>query len=241
MFASLVTGLDRSRPLTVITASYSSVSPSTMSKKGASKNDLKGLTYVAQKPAFLTNFGQPTPSTSSGGRRGGGDGREPLPSRPDDGEWAGGSDNEGGGSDDEWGDVYGGGGDEGPQVVVLKEGRHLSADEVKRERRRGMSMLRASNKLSYRESLIPVAAGKPSQSPEPESTKTEGNTDPSATKKISQLPPKSQSSAKRKLVTKNKEDEDAAKDGSKKDAGGAGGGKKKKKSDKKLLSFNEDE
>ena len=112
-----------------------------MSKKGASKNDLKGLTYVAQKPAFLTNFGQPQPDpSSSSSRRGGGDGREPLPSRPRDGEWAGGSDEEKEkqlGSDDEWGDVYGGGGDEGPQVVVLKEGRHLSADEVKRERRRG--------------------------------------------------------------------------------------------------------
>jgi hypothetical protein len=42
-------------------------------------------------------------------------------------------------SDDEWGDVYGGGGEDGPQVVVLKEGRHLSEAEVKRERRRGES------------------------------------------------------------------------------------------------------
>lgn len=119
-----------------------------MSKKGTSKNDLKGLTYIAQKPAFLTNFGQPQPdpsSSSSGSRRGGGDGREPLPSRPRDGEWAGGSDGEQEqGSDDEWGDVYGGGGDEGPQVVVLKEGRHLSADEVKRERRRGTQNLTTS-------------------------------------------------------------------------------------------------
>ena len=114
-----------------------------MSKKGASKNDLKGLTYIAQKPAFLTNFGQPTPSSSSGNSRGrgggGGDGREPLPTRPTDGEWGGEGSDAGDDEVDEWGDVYGGGGDEGPQVVVLKEGRHLSADEVKRERRRGES------------------------------------------------------------------------------------------------------
>lgn len=112
-----------------------------MSKKGPSKNELKGLTYVAQKPAFLQNFGQPTPPPSSSSRAGARNGREPLPERPQDGEWAGGSDVEAAaaeGSDDEWGETFGGGGDDGPQVVVLKEGRHLSADEVKRERRRGM-------------------------------------------------------------------------------------------------------
>jgi hypothetical protein len=114
-----------------------------MSKKGQSKNDLKNLTYIAQKPSFLQNFGQPKPPSPPPGRSGvTRDGREPLPERPRDGTWAGGSDDEGGKggeeSDDEWGDVYGGGGDEGPQVVVLKEGRHLTADDVKRERRRGM-------------------------------------------------------------------------------------------------------
>ncbi len=43
-------------------------------------------------------------------------------------------------SDDEWGEVFGGDAD-GPQIVVLKEGRHLSKDEVQRERRRGQSDL----------------------------------------------------------------------------------------------------
>jgi len=112
-----------------------------MSKKGQSKNDLKNLTYIAQKPAFLQNFGQPKrpspPPGRSGARREGRD-RDDLPSRPTDGEWAGGSDDERqDGTDDEWGETFGGGGDEGPQVVVLKEGRHLTADDVKRERRRG--------------------------------------------------------------------------------------------------------
>lgn len=86
-----------------------------------SRNQISnGLTYVAQKPSFLANFGKPPPSEG-----------EPIPSRPDEGEWAGGSDEE-----DEW-DARFGGGEDGPQVVVLKEGRHLNADEVARERRKG--------------------------------------------------------------------------------------------------------
>lgn len=106
-----------------------------------------GLQYVAQKPAFLQQFG------FGGGRRDDSDdeddegqgsssrrGRD-LPSRPKDGKWAGGSDDEGANDEkdgrirDEWDEMYGG--DDGPQVVVLKEGRHLSADELARERRKG--------------------------------------------------------------------------------------------------------
>jgi hypothetical protein len=104
--------------------------------KDPSKNAYsKGLTYVAQKPSFLANFGKPAspPRAASSGRPG----REPLPERPKDGEWAEGSDGEKEEEEDEWGEVYGGGGDDGPQVVVLKEGRHLTEEEVKRERRRG--------------------------------------------------------------------------------------------------------
>lgn len=110
-----------------------------------SKNDTaKGLTYIAQKPAFLANFGQPARTSPPPGRdrggRNGEDGREALPERPSEGKWAAGSDDEREeGSDDEWGERFGGGGDDGPQVIVLKEGRHLSGDEVKRERRRGRS------------------------------------------------------------------------------------------------------
>ncbi len=86
-----------------------------------------GLTYVAQKPAFLANFGQPAGQ------------REPIPTRPDEGEWAEDSD------EDDWDKKFGGG-EDGPQVVVLKEGRHLNADEVARERRRGECAERAARK-----------------------------------------------------------------------------------------------
>lgn len=97
-----------------------------------SKNDYtKGLSYVAQTPSFLKNFGKP-PASPEAGPSGG---RAALPERPSDGRWAGGSDDED--EDDEWGTRFGGGGDEGPQVVVLKEGRHLTAEQVKRERKRG--------------------------------------------------------------------------------------------------------
>ncbi|KAL1412445.1 hypothetical protein Q8F55_000190 [Vanrija albida] len=92
-----------------------------------SRAELNKLEYVAQKPAFLANFGQPTKPAP--GRR---DARD-LPSRPKDGEWAGGSDGE---SEDEW-EAQFGGGDDGPQIVVLKEGRHLTKDEVERERKKG--------------------------------------------------------------------------------------------------------
>lgn len=113
--------------------------------KGPTKASLSNLTYVAQKPKFLQNFGR-APSPSPPPERGtGGGGREPLPERPREGKWAGGSDDEGEGGpkgrddeDDDWGEVYGGGGDDGPQVVVLKEGRHLTAEDLKRERRRGL-------------------------------------------------------------------------------------------------------
>lgn len=73
-------------------------------------------------------------------------GREAIPERPREGKWADGSDNEDDGKgnkkkrgttggedeeDDEWTQRYGGG-DDAPQIVVLNEGKHLSAEEVRR-------------------------------------------------------------------------------------------------------------
>jgi len=85
------------------------------------------------------------------------EGRDPIPERPREGRWAGGSDNEdGGGKDefgrakrasskgkggasdeeeDEWDKRFGGGqDDDGPQIVVVNEGKHLTADQYKLER-----------------------------------------------------------------------------------------------------------
>lgn len=121
-----------------------------------SKNQVSNsLTYVAQTPSFLKNFGKPPASPPRRGRGRGGDeadtgvggsGRAAIPERPDEGKWARGSDDGKGGKggngeeseeEDEWEARFGGGGDDGPQVVVLREGRHLTEDQVKRERRRG--------------------------------------------------------------------------------------------------------
>lgn len=69
-------------------------------------------------------------------------GREAIPERPREGKWAVGSDDEEDGKkrrtrngaeeeEDEWTQRYGGG-DDAPQIVVLNEGKHLSAEEVRR-------------------------------------------------------------------------------------------------------------
>ncbi|KAK4685908.1 hypothetical protein P7C73_g4228, partial [Tremellales sp. Uapishka_1] len=205
----------------------------------------KGLSYVASTPSFLRNFGKP----QSPKREVATDGREPLPERPRDGKWARGSDDEGDErgkkgeeSDDEWGEVYGGGGDDGPQVVVLKEGRHLTEEEVKRERRRGTSLKLAVFNSRTERTLICVsfkAAGIPS--PEPEKKKpppmAQPTSKPVAGNKSGSKPllPKS-SSAKRKLVGNSdgrEKEEDKGR--------GAESGKKKKKVVKGLLSFDEGE
>ncbi|ODO05772.1 hypothetical protein I350_04833 [Cryptococcus amylolentus CBS 6273] len=181
-------------------------------EKGPTKNQYsQGLTYVAQKPSFLQNFGAPPASTS------GRPGREALPERPSEGEWAGGSDIEDEDEEDEWSRALGGGGDEGPQVVVLKEGRHLSRDEIERERRRA----------------------KGEKTPPPEEIKTKAPKDPSAkTDKEPKRPiiPKPNLN-KRKLVGNDPEEDKA--DDAKKD--GVDRKKKKKKAKKGLLSFNEEE
>ncbi|GAA5931987.1 hypothetical protein JCM3775_004205 [Rhodotorula graminis] len=81
-------------------------------KSGPSKNALRGLSYVDQKPSFLRNIGAALSGQASSSR-------PPVPTRP------GGSDDEAGYSDDEL---------DGATVVVLKEGKHIDQDEVDRLR-----------------------------------------------------------------------------------------------------------
>lgn len=104
------------------------------------------LEYTAAVPSFLQNYGQPKPDPDSPPRTSAHPGREPLPERPRDGRWAAGSDDEGDSKgkgredelEDEWDLKYGGGrGDDGPQVVVLKEGKHLTKEDLEAERRKG--------------------------------------------------------------------------------------------------------
>ncbi|GMK56204.1 hypothetical protein CspeluHIS016_0300440 [Cutaneotrichosporon spelunceum] len=151
-----------------------------------------GLSYVAQKPAFLANFGQPS--------------REPVPTRPDEGEWAEDSD------EDDWDKKFGG--EDGPQVVVIREGRHLSADEVARERRRAKGERTPSPK--------PPAAVE-----QPANESTTAPAEPTA--KPGPIP-----RPKRRLVGEAVEHEEK---GDKPE----GNKKKKKKANKQMLSFNEAE
>ncbi|BEI80937.1 hypothetical protein CcaverHIS002_0200970 [Cutaneotrichosporon cavernicola] len=154
-----------------------------------------GLSYVAQKPSFLANFGKPPPSE-----------REPIPTRPDEGEWAEDSD------EDEWDKKFGGG-EDGPQVVVLKEGRHLSADEVAKERRR--------------------AKGERTASPDPETSAVLAKLSAVAKEPITKQGPIHK--AKRKLVGEAVEHEEKAEEAGEKKK------KKKKKANKQMLSFDEAE
>jgi len=105
-------------------------------KSGPSKNQLRGLSYVGQKPAFLQN----ALAALQGGTRKqqpqfDSNGRPIIPTRPG-GEEGSAGEEESEDDQDEW-DL--GGGDEAPTVVVLKEGKHLDKNEVDRLRAQGES------------------------------------------------------------------------------------------------------
>jgi len=82
----------------------------------------KGLGYQAKTPAFLLALQQRVAGNSADGFDDRGD-RPPIPTRPE-GEASGDDESE----------------DEKPQVVVLKEGKHLSELEVENERRKAKGL-----------------------------------------------------------------------------------------------------
>lgn len=95
-------------------------------RSGPSKNQLRGLTFTAQQPAFLRNAmaalsGQPSSAPGTNGR-------PAIPTRPE------GMEDEPESDPDEW-DL--GRGEEAPTVVVLKEGKHIDQCEVDRLRAQG--------------------------------------------------------------------------------------------------------
>ncbi|GAA5851070.1 hypothetical protein JCM8547_009172 [Rhodosporidiobolus lusitaniae] len=94
---------------------------------------IRGLSWTGQQPSFLRNAaaalsGRPSGSPSSLEANG----RPAIPTRPGGGSE--GEDSEGEEEEDEWGLGGGRGGDEAPQVVVLKDGKHLGVEEVERLR-----------------------------------------------------------------------------------------------------------
>ncbi|KAI6039848.1 hypothetical protein EDC04DRAFT_2681891 [Pisolithus marmoratus] len=144
-----------------------------------------------------------------------GSGRPPIPIRPDIPERP--SSERGSASEDD--------DDEGPQVVVLKEGKHLTAKEAENERRKakGLPLLPTSEEPSKREDK---AGDKP-----PAKTKHKTSLSFASSKEKSSS---TASKAKRKIVTDDNESD-------------GGGGqpkkiprKKSKREGKSLLSFAED-
>ncbi|KAG0662246.1 hypothetical protein C6P46_003432 [Rhodotorula mucilaginosa] len=94
-------------------------------KSGPSKHQLKGLAYVGKQPSFLRNA-----AAALSGQTGSSGNRAPIPTRP---EGYGDDDQDDAASDrDDW--DLDRGDDEAPQVVVLKEGKHIGKDEVDRIR-----------------------------------------------------------------------------------------------------------
>ncbi|KAI6133482.1 hypothetical protein EDD17DRAFT_1552958 [Pisolithus thermaeus] len=147
-----------------------------------------------------------------------GSGRPPIPVRPDIPERP--SSERGSASEDD--------DDERPQVVVLKEGKHLTATEVENERRkvRGLPLLPTSEETSKQEDKEERTEDKP-----PAKTKHAASLSFSSSKGKSSS---TASKAKRKIVTDDNESD--------------GGGsqrkkvprKKSKREGKSLLSFAED-
>ncbi|GAA6060300.1 hypothetical protein JCM10212_002941 [Sporobolomyces blumeae] len=118
-------------------------------RSGPSKNQLRGLAYVGQKPAFLQNALTALAGGSQRKAPAMENGRPAIPTRPD------GEESDGHESDEDAWDL--GRGDEAPAVVVLKEGKHLERDEVDR--------LRAQGKADGTDPLLSTTA------PEPERNK----------------------------------------------------------------------
>ncbi|KAI6025051.1 hypothetical protein PISMIDRAFT_673118 [Pisolithus microcarpus 441] len=147
-----------------------------------------------------------------------GSGRPPIPVRPDIPERP--SSERGSASEDD--------DDERPQVVVLKEGKHLTATEAENERRKvkGLPLLPTSEETSKRKDKE-----QPIEDTPPEKTKNTASLSFSSSKEKSSS---STSKAKRKIVTGDNESDDGGSQRKKIPK------KKSKREGKSLLSFAED-
>nr|VWO99734.1 Uncharacterized protein [Ganoderma boninense] len=189
-----------------------------MSNKEPTRAQLSSrLTYQSRTPAFLLRM-----QNGMGGRgrdadeddefEYDGSGRPPIPKRPAIPERP---DDEPGSADED--DL-----DEKPQIVVLKEGKHLSERDVENEKRRAKGLPPLADPA---ESTSKNELAKGSTSTEPKAPKQQGLSFGAAAK------PKG---AKRKAVGDGRDDVEKPEPAVKPTK------KKAKKQDKKLLSFDED-
>ncbi|KAL1735105.1 hypothetical protein EV714DRAFT_280714 [Schizophyllum commune] len=196
------------------------------------------LAYNAQTPAFLRRFqnhvngnvdsdeeeGDPEWEEVGGGRpaipRRPKDDRPPIPTRPDE---------DPGSADEE-------AGDEAPQIVVLREGKHLSAREVENEKRREKGL------PPLPETTAPETEDTDEAKPEDSKSKTDKPSLSFSTSKPDRFADlKAQSLGKRKIrVSADEEDSSEPKGASGKKEKASGKPKKPKKQKKALLSFGED-
>ncbi|KAG9041407.1 hypothetical protein FS837_012313 [Tulasnella sp. UAMH 9824] len=114
-------------------------------QKEPTKNQYsRGLGYQAKTPAFILALQQRVGGNSGSSDladNGLGDGRPPIPTRPDaEGEREDGESEESG--------------DEKPQVVVLREGKHLSEVEVENEKRKARGLPPLPDKDAIKDGLV---------------------------------------------------------------------------------------
>ncbi|GAA5925037.1 DUF4604 domain-containing protein [Sporobolomyces koalae] len=194
-------------------------------KSGPSKNQLRGLAYVGQKPAFLQNAlaalaggqrRQPPPFDANG--------RPAIPTRPEGAQ--SGSENEQ--DEDEW-DL--GKGDEAPTVVVLKEGKHLDREEVDKLRAQGSSTTSAADEpASKAKGSLSFSSGTASKSKAKDGPGSQESWDDVVKRSKSEADAKQQAKVQEEIDTAKRKDKDEKRK------------KKEKKEAKKkigLLSFDE--
>ncbi|ESK95919.1 hypothetical protein Moror_12327 [Moniliophthora roreri MCA 2997] len=183
------------------------------------------LAYQSHVPAFLQKLqnkmaGGPDEEEEDDEWEYDGSGRPPIPRRPRPPIPERPADNPGSEDEDD--------GDEKPQVVVLKEGKHLTEREVENIRRKEKGLL-----------PLPEPSGNASEESKPESSSTKNETKKPPKEKpslsFSSAKASSGKSFKRKVLGGDSEDEkdkEKAKKPAKK--------KSKKKNTKTLLSFSDD-
>uniref|UniRef100_A0A0W0EXI4 DUF4604 domain-containing protein n=1 Tax=Moniliophthora roreri TaxID=221103 RepID=A0A0W0EXI4_MONRR len=201
------------------------------------------LAYQSHVPAFLQKLqnkmaGGPDEEEEDDEWEYDGSGRPPIPRRPRPPIPERPADNPGSEDEDD--------GDEKPQVVVLKEGKHLTEREVENIRRKGsftllMFCVDISNCHFEEKGLLPLPepSGNASEESKPESSSTKNETKKPPKEKLSlsfsSAKASSGKSFKRKVLGGDSEDEkdkEKAKKPAKK--------KSKKKNTKTLLSFSDD-
>ncbi|KAH8100783.1 hypothetical protein BXZ70DRAFT_1071446 [Cristinia sonorae] len=188
------------------------------------------LAYSSQTPAFLLKLQRKIAGQQDEDEdepqyedfEDDGSGRPPIPRRPAIPERP--AEDPGSADEDD--------GDEAPQIVVLREGKHLSEREVENEKRKAKGLPPLPEN---------IAADDKDSSSASASTSSKPATEKQQALSFSSSGSRSSGAKKRKAVGDGKDDEKQRRhEGDKKKGGSTAPSKKPKKAEKKLLSFDED-